>query len=257
MNNGLRACPLCSASEASTYMKPTSWNNRDGIELKKCKPCGFVYSAAVLHDYTTGNHRSSVKTEDPNKQQLPLLTDEIIEKSELKKGKVLDFGCGIGLLLLCLQKRGLAAYGIETSKFYLDKHKECNITSATSLESLNAPKNSFDLIIIKDVLEHADNPRELLQELLSYVKPSGHFYIRVPNVYGYKFHWSVDTKTHINHFSPKTLTQLVEQQGMEKNDFVGVYDISTKVGKLYNFVFWKTKYFLPMYHQISLLYQKR
>jgi hypothetical protein len=97
---------------------------------------------------------------------------------------------------------------------------------------------------------------EHLQKVTSYVKPSGYFYIRVPNVFHYPFHWSIDTKSHVNHFSPKKLTSLLEKNNMKKVDFIGVYDISTKVGKIYNSVFWKMKHFLPMYHQISFLCQK-
>lgn len=258
----MRNCPLCKANDSKTYMKPTAWNNRHGIELRKCKKCGFVFSAVSIYEYVSaGNQYLETSKNDmilqANKQRLPLLAHEIVEKTKLKKGKILDFGCGIGLLALCMQEKGFTTYGIEPSKICLEKHKELNITSASDLDAFESEKNSFDLIIMKDVLEHVDDPAELLEKVLSYVKPSGYFYVRVPNVYHYPFHWSIDTKSHVNHFSPKKLTRLLEKNNMKKVDFIGVYDISTKVGKVYNSIFWKTKSFLPMYHQISLLCQKR
>lgn len=258
----MRNCPLCKENNSCTYMKPTAWNNRHGIELRQCKKCNFVFSAVSIYEYVSAGNQYLGKTKSDmimlaNKQRLPLLADEIIEKTKLKKGKILDFGCGIGLLALCLQQKGFDAYGIEPSKICLDKHKEFNITSANDLSFFDSEKNSFDLIVMKDVLEHVDDPAELLEKVLSYVKPSGYFYIRVPNVYHYPFHWSIDTKSHVNHFSPKKLTTLLEKNNMKKVDFIGVYDISTKVGKVYNSIFWKTRHFLPMYHQISLLCQKR
>ncbi len=259
----MRACPLCTSSDFSIYMKPTAWNNRHGIELRKCSNCRFVYSAVSTFDYSAlGHDTTAVRSSKrqllslAREQKLPELIEEIVEKAQVKNGKALDFGCGIGLSALCLQQKGFATYGIDKSDSYLEKHKELNIISAPDFATLHAEKNSFDLIIMKDVLEHVDNPTEVLQEVLHYLKPGGYFYIRVPNVYHYNFHWSIDTQSHINHFSPKKLTTLLAKNSMKKIDFIGVYDISTSVGKLYNFIFWKTRYFLPMYHQISLLYQK-
>ena len=119
-----------------------------------------------------------------------------------------------------------------------------------------AEKNSFDLVIMKDVLEHVDNPVELLQEVVSFVKPGGYFYIRVPNVYHYPFHWSIDTKSHVNHFSPHKLTALLNTHAMKRVDFVSVHDVSTRVGKLYNAFFWRLRSVIPLYHQISFLCQR-
>lgn len=257
----IRNCPLCKTDDSYTYMKSTAWNNRHGIELRKCKQCNFVFSAVSIFEYiSAGNQYKNTTKQDmiavANKQRLPLLADEVIKKTKQKSGKVLDFGCGIGLFALCMKERGFDTYGVEPSKVCLEKHKEFNIKSADDLDFFESEKNSFDIIIMKDVLEHVDNPAELLEKVLIYLKPSGYFYVRVPNVYHYPFHWSIDTKSHVNHFSPKQLLKLLDKNNMKKVDFVGVYDISTKVGELYNFVFWKTKHFLPMYHQISLLCQR-
>jgi 2-polyprenyl-3-methyl-5-hydroxy-6-metoxy-1,4-benzoquinol methylase len=257
----MRTCPICKESVTQTYMKSTAWNNRHKLELKKCTSCGFVYTPTSSCDYeTAGNPYVHATKKDllevADKQKLPSLVQEIVDKSGLKSGKALDFGCGVGLSALCLQEKGFITYGIESSRAYREKHRELNITCSNHLESLDVPHDGFDLIVMKDVLEHVDNPVELLQTLLSYLKPSGYFYIRVPNIYHYGFHWSIDTKTHINHFSPKNLMTLIEKNNMKKIDFIGVYDISTRVGKLYNFVFWKLRSYIPLYHQISLLYQK-
>lgn len=231
------------------------------MELRKCTECGFVFTAESIYNYETAVNKFFHKTRQEllvtaQKERLPLLVDEIVHKTKLQSGKTLDFGCGIGMTSLCLQEKGFVTYGIDTCKMCLEKHKDLNIISTNSLDALNAAKNSFDLIVMKDVLEHVDEPMQLLQQLLSFLKPSGYFYVRVPNVYHYPFHWSIDTKSHINHFSPAKLITLLHQNNMKKIDFIKVYDISTRVGKLYNSFFWPVRHFVPMYHQISLLYQK-
>ena len=257
----MRNCPLCAYDTSVTYMKPQAWNNRHGIELKKCKECAFVFSAASLCSYETVENTYEKYTKIDllrlaRQQRLPDLIHEIAQKARLTKGDVLDFGAGVGLAAVCLQEKGFTPYAVEASQAFLKFHKKLKITSAESLSALPVEKNRFDLILLKDVLEHVDHPVDLLQEILAYVKPSGYFYIRVPNVYHYQFHWSIDTKSHINHFSPQKLMDLMQAHGMKKVDFVGVYDISTRAGKLYNAVCWPMRQVVPLYHQISLLYQK-
>jgi 2-polyprenyl-3-methyl-5-hydroxy-6-metoxy-1,4-benzoquinol methylase len=242
-------------------MRAHAWNNRTLVELKKCTQCRFVYSASFWGGYEDAGMQHNEKTKNDllalaNRERLPELADEILKKSGLKTGTVLDFGCGVGLFALCLQKKGFQVYGVEQARAYLQKHAQVGITSAPSLELTGLQKNSCDLLIIKDVLEHVDNPVAMLQEALAYLKPGGYLYLRVPNVHHYRFHWSVDTQFHVNHFSPKTVIGLLEKNGMKFTDFIDVYDISTRVGKLYHGIFWRTKKIFPLYHQISLLCQK-
>jgi 2-polyprenyl-3-methyl-5-hydroxy-6-metoxy-1,4-benzoquinol methylase len=256
-----RACPLCQTCDARGYMRPNAWNNRTGIELKKCVQCSFVYSASFWGRYEEAGAQHSTKTKHElfalaQHERLHDLVDEIIKKSGLHTGTVLDFGCGVGLQALCVQEKGFQVYGVEQSRAFLAKHTELGIISAAHLAQLELEQQSCDLVIIKDVLEHVDNPAEILADVLAYLKPGGYLYLRVPNVYHYPFHWSVDTKFHVNHFSPKTVTQLLEKNNAKIVDFISVYDISTRIGKLYNGIFWRTKKFLPLYHQISLLCQK-
>lgn len=258
----MRKCPLCHEKNSSTYMKAQAWNNRHGVELKKCAHCAFVFSAVEACDYTGTGGSYVVQSKDElksraRKEKLDILAQEIVQKTGLTpNSKTLDFGCGVGLFSLCFQEMGFKTYGIEASTHYLEKHKELSLSSAADFEQLKQEKGTFDLVVVKDVLEHVNHPQELLQEIISYLKPGGYLYIRVPNVYHYRFHWSIDTKSHVNHFSPHKLMRLAEKNMLKKIDFIGVYDVSTKVGKIYHFIFWKLRNILPLYHQISLLYQK-
>lgn len=263
----IRNCPLCNNAPYSVYMNDTAWNNHHGVELRQCDSCSFVYSKVFVCDYEGLGGRDPFPTQSneqlkkqlfemAQKERLPQFIDEVTEKAALQGGKSLDFGCGIGLSSLCLQKKGFNTYGVESSPVFLQKHKDLKIISTQSLSDFNDEKETFDLVIMKDVLEHVNNPVQMLSELLPFVKPGGYFYIRVPNVYHYPFHWSIDTRSHVNHFTPQHLMDLLEKNKMQKVDFIGVYDISTTVGELYNFVFWRLRNVVPMYHQISLLYQK-
>jgi len=244
-------------------MKANAWNNRNKIELRQCSSCGFVYSIVSEFKYTefcSGVYAAKTKDEILSlayQQNIDKLVSDIIHKSKINYGgRMLDFGCGIGLTALCFQEHGFETFGVEQSNPFLQKHKELNIKSSNSLKEFNDEKGTFDIIVLKDVLEHIDFPVETLRSLISYLKPNGYFYIRVPNVYHYPFHWSIDTKGHINHFTPNILYKLMLSNNMEKVDFINVYDIKTKAGKIYHAVFWNLRNIFSMYHQISILYRK-
>lgn len=244
-------------------MAADAWKNRDRIELRKCAGCGLVFSAEDEYSYEGLFNDSFV---DKSKEDLvgkarsegiDSLVSELVEKTGIAKGtRVLDFGGGIGLTALMFQDYGVDAVVVEASRKYAEKHESLGITSFRSAEEAFKHKGTFDLVVMKDVLEHLSNPKEILAQLIASVKPGGYFYIRVPNVIAYRFHWSIDTKGHINHFTPKIVFELFEEHKMERVDFVGVYDVRSRAGKLYHSVFWPARKMLPLYHQISVLFRK-
>lgn len=245
-------------------MAANARNNRDGIELRKCYACGFVFSekAEFAYEELFANWFADKTKEDlvrrAQHEGLDKLVGELVSTTKIAKGaRVLDFGSGIGLTCLMLQELGLEVIAVEESKKYVEKHATLGIKSLQSLAELARYRGSFDLVVVKDVLEHLSNPREIVAELAACVRPGGYFYVRVPNVLAYPFHWSISTKEHVNHFTPKTLTRLLEENGMEKLNFIGVHDVSSRVGRIYHSVFWSLRSILPLYHQISLLFRRK
>jgi SAM-dependent methyltransferase len=61
--------------------------------------------------------------------------------------------------------------------------KECGIDFKLAANGpMPFEKNWFDMIILNSVLEHLhDSPRDLLNDLIEFIKPGGLLYITVPN----------------------------------------------------------------------------
>ena len=104
-----------------------------------------------------------------------------IQKNKIK-GKFIDIGSGTGIFPYMLKKLGLNIDCIEPDE-NLKKHIVRNL-------SLNLVKNNYksirlkakyDVISINKVLEHLDNPKNFLNNILLILKNDGYIYFEVPD----------------------------------------------------------------------------
>lgn len=90
--------------------------------------------------------------------------------------KILDAGCGQGLLVEELRKKGYDARGIDA--FYGSEY----VHKGDLLQN-SFPDNTFDVIFCLDVIEHFPlvEQEKLIQELTRILKPSGKIIWSIPN----------------------------------------------------------------------------
>lgn len=93
-----------------------------------------------------------------------------------KQTKILDAGCGQGLLVQEFKRRGYDIQGIDA--FYSSK-----AVRKGDLLKNNLPDNTFDLILCLDVIEHfqLNEQEKLIQELTRLLKPKGRLIWSIPN----------------------------------------------------------------------------
>jgi len=104
------------------------------------------------------------------------------------KGKILDIGCGEGELLIKATLLGYDIVGMDRSENELDVAKETaklsNIDISTvlgSIENIPFKKETFDIIVMGEILEHLENPLKSLQYVLEFLKPDGKLLITTPS----------------------------------------------------------------------------
>jgi 2-polyprenyl-3-methyl-5-hydroxy-6-metoxy-1,4-benzoquinol methylase len=138
-------------------------------------------------------------------------------------GRLLDIGCGYGYFLKEMKSRGWMVEGIEISqtgrqyardKWNIDVHSQ-------SLENLNIPENSFEVITLFYVIEHVLDPLSLLIEMKRVIKPGGLILLRWPHstpivrMLG-PLSQKLDlyhTPYHLYDFSPKTMEKMLKSCG--------------------------------------------
>jgi SAM-dependent methyltransferase len=163
--------------------------------------------------------------------------------------RVLDVGCGRGVLLSALAERGFEAHGFEVSpSAAAGVDRRAIVRCGENLQEAGYPRAYFDQVIIWHVLEHLPDPRRSLDEIRRILKPGGRLVVAVPNYSSLQarccgagwFH--LDPPRHLYHFPAKGLRRLLESTGfrverehhfsLRQNPFGWVQSILNRISQL-------------------------
>lgn len=109
-----------------------------------------------------------------------ILLEEIRSYRLAATSRILDFGCGDGLMLPQLARFG-EVWGIEADAALVSSaHPLRERISVSLLEHSPLRREKFDLITALDVLEHIEHDAEILQQLYGMLRPGGRIVITVP-----------------------------------------------------------------------------
>jgi len=106
---------------------------------------------------------------------------------ERLQGRVLENGCGVGMYVEKITPQGGTVIGLEYDfERAIEAHKNSFHTLNAAGEGLPFPTASFDLILSHEVIEHVQDDRIAIAEMVRALKPGGRLVIFCPNR-GYPF----------------------------------------------------------------------
>jgi len=111
----------------------------------------------------------------------PLRLDYIDDFAGIKELKVLDVGCGGGILAESMAQRGAQVTGIDLAKKSLKVAQLHSLESGVSVEYrcitvedlADEAAGSFDVVTCMEMLEHVPDPESVVRSCARLVKPGG------------------------------------------------------------------------------------
>lgn len=155
----------------------------------------------------------------------PLFYRYYIDKGK----KVLEIGCGDGLKLAIYKKYGMETFGLEPYGAKLTEEEKKLGIIRKSVGEVNYD-SEFDYIVLKEVLEHVPDQKQILEKCYKWLKPGGKLIITVPNVEGiwrkiFKENWfGYDVPRHLYNYNPKNIKFYLKKFGFKINR-IRIYDM--------------------------------
>ena len=131
----------------------------------------FVNTRVRLENWTTGQVR---------------LINRLIPDLLTNTDCILEIGCGLGPGVRLFQNE-FQVVGVDLSQYALQAVRSSTgstLLAQGSGHSLPFRSNTADLALLLEVLEHAERPNRLLEEVHRCLKPGGHFVATTPNPRG-------------------------------------------------------------------------
>ena len=119
----------------------------------------------------------------------PLRANYIASKIDLSNKKVLDVGCGGGILSEALHDAGAvvtgidaAGPGIKIAKLHAEKNtKSITYIESTAEDLIQNSQDRYDVVACLEVLEHVPDPRLLVKTCIDLLRPGGKLFLSTIN----------------------------------------------------------------------------
>ena len=172
------------------------------IHLVQCKNCGYSMNIAFEPDRMIYN--DNYQNEQAYSGYFKNYLDQLVLKiKNLKVKHVIEIGCGKGYFLNKLIENGIEAIGYDPAY----EGDNPNIIKEYFNEKTRKTKDKVDLIILRHVFEHVDDPHKFIQNIYNFVDTKTKLFIEVPS-----FEWIVDNNAfwdicyeHCNYFTKESL----------------------------------------------------
>lgn len=174
---------------------------------------------------------------------------------DLSGKRFLDYGCGAGLFTVQAAKQGaLEVVGVDaedsvlaTARFFANREgvgSRCAFIQSATFPSLPR-KRGFDVILLKDVIEHVPDDQALVETAAGYLSPGGIMVLSTQNLMSLNYllegtyhrkilgekEWRGWDETHLRFYTSLSLSRILRKAGLEPQAWRSVYIIPHKIPK--------------------------
>ncbi len=235
-------CPVCKGDKSEEHAVGFDYEYRtcrNPWRFVRCIDCGHVWlnprpatsTLGIIYpsEYYAYHYESRINS-------IAVKAKEWLDRGKLRTiveattgpiGRYLDIGCGTGRFLRLMHQQGLSReniWGIELDDQVVSELTDqgyhalnCRVEDCHEIELA-----SLDLVTMFHVIEHVDDPGQVIERIASWLAPGGLLALETPNIdsqdarkYGSSFWGGYHIPRHWNLFTPETLTRLCSDRGLE------------------------------------------
>lgn len=231
-NNQIKktSCPICRSSSRTFLYKAFDHEYlsvKQSFPFNKCKKCEVIYlsprpnikALEIIYPENYNNFSSATNSsyvkKISNYLQKIRIKRQITHYIKVEDFSILDVGCGNGFYLDSI----LDAFP-KAKTFGIEQNTNASVIASRRHRIFNGlveeykSKRKFDLIILNHVIEHVENPIDLVRKLSNFLSNEGLLIISTPNIdslqaklFG-KYWGGIHAPRHWTIFSIKTIKRL-------------------------------------------------
>jgi 2-polyprenyl-3-methyl-5-hydroxy-6-metoxy-1,4-benzoquinol methylase len=226
-------CQFCNCDDLKVYIQLKDYSiSKEEYKILECTCCGLLQTTPQPQGLELSKYYQSddyISHSDTKKDLLSSIyhfvrSYTLFQKRKwvfqyIKKGKILDYGCGTGYFMNVFQKGPIESDGLEIDDNARKLAEERNKKKV--FQTINqVPNNTYQCITMWHVLEHVDHLSETIIEIKNRLTSNGYLIIAVPNPKSYdaklyKNYWAAyDVPRHFYHFTSSVIHQIAR-----KNNF--------------------------------------
>ncbi len=231
-------CPICNHSNSVLVIESQDFSlTQESFSIYHCTNCSLRYTSPVPNKTEISKYykfieyisHTDVKEGWMNRLYHYVRNKTLAQKTKWvqslftgHKGHLLDIGAGTGAFAHAMHEKGWKVTGLEPDAETRSKAFENYKIQLQSTDTIfDLPENEFEVISMWHVLEHVHDLKPYLNQCFKSLKKHGRLIIAVPNYTSfdakyYKKYWAAyDLPRHLYHFSPKSMSILLNEFGFE------------------------------------------
>jgi 2-polyprenyl-3-methyl-5-hydroxy-6-metoxy-1,4-benzoquinol methylase len=220
------SCPACGSTAGESFVSPV------GFSFQQCPADGMVYMSPVPTELTLARlyneesysfhwnedkETTAVKVKPEGGYEFDNICKNLQFPAE-RRLRLLDVGCATGGFLLTAKGK-FDVKGVELADDLAVVARKEGLDVVTGTLGDLPASDLFDVITMRQLIEHVANPTEILKQAFDHLNTGGIVYANTPNVDSASFrlfrerHMHVSSFGHVSLFTPQSLKKIAERCG--------------------------------------------
>ena len=236
MTLNVSTCHNCGHNQLSRLFEVPAFDSDDHgqFPVERCDLCGVVNTLGVTDEVLQAAYSQAYYGDARSK--FSLVMECLLDRAATKKARrlirqwqrgetrksprVLDIGCGRGVLLQAFRAEGASVQGIERDEF----PGRPEFVHIGAISDARFDDDKFDIVVIWHVLEHLTDIDATFKRIADILAPDGLLVFAVPNFDSLQRTWfsqswfHLDAPRHLLHFEPEWLKQHLIDNGLSITD---------------------------------------